>query len=120
LNWAEVRVRDLVDDARARLAAPDPGAAFDGFVGRLVEEAEHKKDLSEVIVLPGPLRADLHDALDALLARAQRAGAVRADVSGADLLVLMKGLLAAMHGSADPAQRDRLLGVLRDGLRARP
>jgi AcrR family transcriptional regulator len=114
---AEQRVRDLVDDARARREAPDPGAALDGFLARLAEEAEHKRDLSEVMTLPSPVRAELHDALDALLTRARDAGAVRADISTADLLALLKGLLAAVHASPEPGRRTRLLDVVRNGLR---
>jgi AcrR family transcriptional regulator len=116
---AELRVRDLVHDIRVLHEAPDPGVAFDGLLARLVEEAEHKRDLTEAIAVPGPLRAELHEALGALLVRAQQDGAVRPDIALADLLALLKGLLAALHDVADPAQGARLLAVVRDGLRAR-
>ena len=52
-----------------------------------------------------------------LLRRAQQAGAVRAEVSTADLIVLLKGMFASLAGSADPARRDLVFAVLADGLR---
>jgi hypothetical protein len=54
-----------------------------------------------------------------LLRRAQQAGAVRADVRPADLIVLLKGMFASLAGSADPARREVVFAVLSDGLRPR-
>jgi hypothetical protein len=48
---------------------------------------------------------------------------VRADIRTPDLIVLLKGLLASIQdvqAGADPAQPDRLLAVLADGLRRPP
>jgi transcriptional regulator SbtR-like protein len=66
-----------------------------------------------------PLREDLLAALDVLLHRAQRAGAVRAEVRTADLIVLLKGMFAGLAGSTDPARREVVFAVLADGLRPR-
>jgi hypothetical protein len=58
-----------------------------------------------------------------LLTRAQRAGAVRADISTLDLVVLLKGLLRSVHEApalSGPDMAGRLLAVLSDGLRPRP
>jgi hypothetical protein len=58
---------------------------------------------------------------DALLDRAQRAGAVRDDLDGGDLMALLAGTFLAMDRRAgDPGASTRLVAVLHDGLRARP
>src|SRR5580704_13401032 len=67
------RVRDLVDDARARSGDADAGRAFFGFLARFRQEAAAKRDLPEAIAITGSLQEDLHAALDVLLRRAQQA-----------------------------------------------
>ena len=118
------RVRDLIDDAHGRSADPDPGQAFFGFLGRIREEAAAKRDLPEAIALAGPLQDDLHAALDALLRRAQQAGAVRPEITTPDIIVLLKGLLRSINdappGPASQSLADRLLTVVTDGLRPHP
>ena len=115
------RVGDLIEDARGRAADPDPGRAFFGFLGRIGQEAAAKRDLPDAIAVAGSLQEDLHAALDVLLTRAQRAGAVRADITTLDLVVLLKGLLRSVHEApAGPDLPGRLLAVLSDGLRPRP
>jgi AcrR family transcriptional regulator len=118
------RVRDIVDDARARSADPDPGRAFFGFLGLIRQEAAVKRDLPEAIAISGSLQADLHAALDVLLRRAQQAGAVRPEITTPDILILLKGLLRSINdappGTASQALADRLLTVVIDGLRPRP
>ncbi len=115
-----VRVQDLTADARARAASDDPGAAFDGFLVRLAGEATAKRDIPDALDGLGAAtvaaRADMHDALDVLLRRAQEVGAVRPEVRVADLFALMKGLTHAIRGSDDPELADRMLAVVRDGL----
>src|SRR5215813_4081439 len=115
------RVEDLIDDARARAGAADPGGAFFGFLARIGEEAAAKRDTPDAIAIAGSLQDRLHAAVDVLLRRAQEAGAVRADIRTPDLIVLLKGLLASIQdaqaGAPDPAARDRMLAVLTDGLR---
>jgi AcrR family transcriptional regulator len=117
----DARVRDLVDDARRRGAAGDPGAAFFGFLSRMGEEAAAKRDLPDAIAVDGTVQQDMLEAFGALLHRAQQAGAVRPDVTMPDLIVLLKGLMRSMQdvppGGAGAAQRDRVLAVLADGLR---
>jgi AcrR family transcriptional regulator len=122
------RLQNLVDLARAQRRARDAGDALFEFLDRLVAEAGPKKDLIDALVgagvdvharlatTGGELRAEIRY----LLARAQRQHAVRADVTTADLMALVSGLLLALHagghrGGADP---QRAFAVLRDGLRA--
>jgi AcrR family transcriptional regulator len=118
------RVRDLIDDARARSADPDPGQAFFGFLGRFRQEAAAKRDLPEAIAITGPLQDDLHAAFAGLLRRAQQAGAVRPDITAPDILALLKGLLRTINdappGPASQALADRLLTIVTDGLRPHP
>jgi len=118
------RVADLIDDARARFADADPGQAFFGFLGRFRQESVAKRDLPEAIAIAGPLQDDLHAALDALLRRAQQAGAVRPEITTLDIVTLLKGLLRTINdappGPASKALADRLLTVVTDGLRPRP
>ncbi len=115
------RVRDLIDDARGRSGDADPGEAFFGFLGRFRQEAAAKRDLPEAIAITGSLQEELHAALDALLRRAQQAGAVRPEITTQDIITLLKGLLSSINdgppGAASQARADRLLNVVADGLR---
>ncbi len=116
------RVRELVVLAEAGVEAADPGAALDALLGRIAEEAVAKRDLPDALGGVGEAavavaRTELHGALDRLLARARAAGAVRDGIGAAELLALLKGLLQAVQDSADPDLPERLLAVVRDGLR---
>jgi AcrR family transcriptional regulator len=115
------RLRDLIADARALADDPDPGRAFFGFLGRFRHEAAAKRDLPDAIAIPGSLQDDLRAALDVLVRRAQRAGAVRADITTPDLMALLKGVLNTINdrppGTDDQGLADRLLTVVIDGLR---
>jgi AcrR family transcriptional regulator len=111
------RLRDLVTDARARADSSDPGGAFFGFLARVAAESAAKRDLPDAISVAGSLRDELNAALELLLQRAQRAGAVRADVRTPDLIVLLKGLFASLADVSDSVQRDLVFAVLADGLR---
>ncbi len=112
-------------DARARLRADDPERAFFGFVERLVLDGSSKKDLMEALAATGPdlkasfgeAKKELKAALAKLLARAQRAGAVRKDATVDDVFALVHGPFAAIGRDADPEWRARLLRIVCDGLR---
>jgi AcrR family transcriptional regulator len=119
------RMQDLIAEAQYRVQDEDSGAAFFGLLARIGDEAAVKRDVSDALsgaggdpagLLAG-LRDELNTALGALLARAQRAGAVRADISVDDLVALLKGLLATVQASDDPGLRARVRAVLCDGLR---
>jgi len=120
------RLEDAANEARDLAKAPDPAAAFFGFLARLVEEGSAKKDLVEALAATssqlrdsiGDAKKELGAALGKLLARAQRAGAVRKDATVADVMALIHGPFAAMgpHGR-DPAARMRIFGIVCDGLR---
>jgi len=111
------RVSGLVADAQRRATEADPGAAFFDFLTRLGAEGVAKRDTSDAIAVPGPLRDELHDALAVLLQRAQHAGAVRADITAEDLVALFKGLLDVVHEDGDLGRAGRVLALVIDGLR---
>jgi AcrR family transcriptional regulator len=117
------RLADLLADGRSRASAANPGAAFFGFLQKIVDDAAVKRDLPDAMTVPGSLRTELTAALDVLLQRAQRAGAVRADITTGDIIVLLKSLFSAMRedpaGELSPATPERLLAVITDGLRHR-
>ncbi len=116
------RLHDLAAEARAGAEAVDVGAAFAGFLERVAAEAGSKRDLPDALAGTGAhgvadALVELHEALGLLLARAQEAGAVRAEIRVTDLVVLLKGLLQTVAADPDPALRQRVFAVLRDGLR---
>jgi AcrR family transcriptional regulator len=120
------RLRDLCEEGAALREAADPGAAFFSFLDRLAAQAGPKRDLFDALasagVEAGPaVRAaaeQLRGHIGVLLHRAQQAGAVRADISRADLAALLSGLLFAMQPRPG-ADQGRVLSVFRDGLRPR-
>jgi AcrR family transcriptional regulator len=122
------RLQNLVDAARALRHADDAGAALFAFVDRLVAEAGPKKDLLDALLGAGvdvharlaATGAELRDEIHHLLTRAQRQHVVRGDITVADLMALISGLLLALHtsGNHHAADPQRALAVLRDGLRA--
>ncbi|HEY8481687.1 MAG TPA: helix-turn-helix domain-containing protein [Spirillospora sp.] len=68
----------------------------------------------------GDAAVSIRDALGGLLRRAQRAGAVRAEIEPADLLRITSAIGAAAERAPDPATyADRMLVLLFDGLRTR-
>ncbi|MGP4027615.1 TetR/AcrR family transcriptional regulator [Actinomadura sp. 3N407] len=68
----------------------------------------------------GAAAASICDALGRLLGRAQRAGAIRAEVDPRDLLRIANAIGAASERTPDPgAYADRMLALLFHGLRAR-
>jgi AcrR family transcriptional regulator len=62
-------------------------------------------------------RVAMYGAGAPLLKRAQEAGLARADLEIGDLLILISGVLSGAY--ADDAQRERVLQVALDGIRAR-
>jgi AcrR family transcriptional regulator len=121
------RLEAAVADAHALVRSPEPGPAFFGFVERLVQQGSSKKDLVEVLATTGPdfkasygdAKTELKAALAKLLARAQRAGAVRKDATVEDVFALIHGPFAAIGRDTDPKARARLLNIVCDGLRAK-
>ncbi|MCR3751137.1 MULTISPECIES: TetR/AcrR family transcriptional regulator [Lentzea] len=108
----EARVSAMIASAEP---SADAGADLFAFLGKMADEATAKRDMSDAIAVPSELRDSLHATLGGLLARAQEAGAVRADITTKDLVALMKGMLQSMHEGANPAV---LLEIVLSGLQS--
>jgi AcrR family transcriptional regulator len=118
------RVEDLAARARELAGAPDPGAAFYQLFAFLVVEGSASHvigarlaaagvDVGALIAVPlGALQA----AVAALMARAQRAGAVRADIGPPEVAALMAG---AVEIERHPSGGRRGVEILCDALRPR-
>ena len=120
-------VSDLLDLSRELLDDPQPCTALVAWLRAIITHASEYRglsralmaashdDASELARCSGPMR----EAGSALLARAQRAGAVRSDVSIGDLLQLTNAIaLAAEETPDDPELADRLLTLTLRGLKA--
>jgi AcrR family transcriptional regulator len=116
----------LVTDAEAALASKDPGSAFETFVFQLAEMQARHRSLAEQMAANPELpvaaqaaKAELRRALHELVSRAQQAGAVRDDVSPADISLLFAGIagITTIAGESNKALRERYVALLLDGLR---
>jgi AcrR family transcriptional regulator len=129
----EAVYREQVEAVRAaaeeQLQSDAPGAALAAWLRVLVDFSSTKHSLTTALLATMDKDSDLlsscsaviRGAAEALLARAQEAGAVRADADAKDLIRLVHAVnLAAQYGPADPDQRDRMLGFVLDGLRPQP
>ncbi|WP_067800265.1 TetR/AcrR family transcriptional regulator [Actinomadura formosensis] len=114
----------LAGEAEELCSAADPGEAFFGFFSRVVAQSAAKQAVTEALAeagidargATGRAGPGLKAALGTLLARAQKAGAVRADVGPAEVM----GLLAGMAYAAGRAgAREDVLRIAFDGLRPR-
>jgi AcrR family transcriptional regulator len=110
------RIVTFTSDARDATSANDPGAEFVAYFERLAHQVALNQALCDAMeggmLVPDELRADFLAALGALLARAQQAGAIRADLDVTDLLDLVIGFAAA----ARRGRTDRILAIAVAGL----
>ncbi|WAL65352.1 TetR/AcrR family transcriptional regulator [Amycolatopsis cynarae] len=114
-------IEQLTEQARERLTATDPGEAFFEYFRLVAERAVLNKALCDALAAAGGIepssaqRADFRGRMAELLARAQRAGAVRDDITAEDLVPLLSGYVAILRQSPGDLGR-----VITDGLRAHP
>ena len=109
----------------AGLDAVDPWAAlstwFEGFIAYIATKQALANELFNYLDRDAPLfktcRTSLYAAGEPLLARAQEAGVVRADVGIAEVIQLVMGVAKIPTGA--PAQTQQLLRIALDGLRYR-
>jgi len=121
----EDEVEDVCRQA-VELGECDPWEALARWLHRFVGYLATKRALAEEMLeymdrdaqLFQSCRASLFAAAEPLLERAQRAGAVRSDVTLPDVIQLL-GAVAKIPAT-DSGQIDRILAVALDGLRARP
>ena len=110
------RITEIAELARRALASDDPGTAFFDFAWQVAELHASARGLHECLVLCGaPGSDEIEEATAKIVARAQRAGAVRADVKPRDVPALVR---AALNAAPDRQWR-RYVEVVLDGLRAR-
>jgi AcrR family transcriptional regulator len=113
------RMAELTEHADGLAAAEDPGTAFFALFTTLIHEGAAHRGLAEALAGAGfyvdaaaaEAGCDVSGRLRDMLAAAQQAGAVRADVSYADVKALMTGCLAG-------GDSDRVIAVVCQGLRA--
>jgi len=120
--------RSQVDAVCARgrelVCAPSPGDAFAAWLHVLSSYLATKRGLSRALMetlgrdseLISSCSQLMKSTAAELLARAQQAGAVRKDVSDMDVMRLIHGVAVATEQV--PADTDRLLSLMIDGLRA--
>jgi AcrR family transcriptional regulator len=116
----------LVEEARRGLRAADPGEAFFAYFRLVLETGAGNKALFDALsnselhleVAIAPNAAEFARGFAALMRRAQRAGAVRRDLTAADLKALLVGALAAQAHADDARSADRLAETTIAGLRA--
>ncbi len=120
------RLRWFTEQARAAAARPD---AWEAFVDLLVESAERQAGdctfsagLAHESVLPEVIsaREAMHEAIDALMARAQAAGRMREGVTSRDVKVLFAGTAQMLRadGNRDPAEWRRYAELVANAVRA--
>jgi AcrR family transcriptional regulator len=119
----------MLEELGAAIADPDPGAAFERFMTGMARSAARYRALAEEMAARGEvpirqgLKVALQDSIDQLVRLAQAEGSLRADVTGADIKLLLSGLAQASVTPGDDSSRERFLRVVLDGLRpeaARP
>ncbi|GAA2611498.1 helix-turn-helix domain-containing protein [Actinomadura fulvescens] len=110
-------VAALAAEGEALLEARSPADALFGWLRSFIRHVATKRELA--LTRDGPRsrlfdewHESMHATASALLTRAQRAGAVRADLTVSDLLAMANGIALA---SADADQTRRLLRFLRQG-----
>jgi AcrR family transcriptional regulator len=123
-----VHIARMVDDGRESLDASDAGDAFFRYLERCVASTSAKRDLVDALARDGvavrerndDAVAEFRECMAALLQRAQRASAVRLDLSIDELIWLLSGLMTSSEREGVTVKsRYRMLQVLLDGLRAR-
>ena len=89
------------------------------YVGGVEELCDSARELYAMEPWDGfaACRAAMFEASEPLFKRAQEAGAIREDVGFDDVLRMISGILASKYTSDE--QRDRVLAIALDGLRAK-
>lgn len=120
-----LRVAELVDRAHELAATESPADAFFEFLAFTVELGAASRGVAQALAGGGfDIEAassrtgwNLAESEQALLAGAQEAGAVRADVTFTDVKALIAGCLSREQQGADPEARRRMIAIVSAGLR---
>ena len=123
-----LRLERLRDRALELTGADDPGTAFFAFFTQVVSESASKLAIAEALTAAGSVAGEdaqkagrgMREAFDGLLQEAQRAGAVRTDAEFREVYALLIGASrGATAAGLEPDVRDRMLGIIYDGLKPR-
>ncbi|MEU7765162.1 helix-turn-helix domain-containing protein [Nocardia sp. NPDC049190] len=122
------RVDRLTTMAADRLDAPDAGPAFFDFCRTVIATTPGNQALCDVVdtddgwprALVQGAGTRFHRAVAALLAAAQRDGAVRVDVEVDDVLAIFTGCVAIQQLRRTTGGVDRAAAIVLDALRTRP
>jgi AcrR family transcriptional regulator len=120
----ESDVQELAATAQRVVAELEPGPAVDAFFDAFVRYARTKQALLGELQqsfekhpdLRSRCRELIESSFDLVIERAKEAGAIRNDVSGADVMQLTAPVCTNSSISAE--QSERLIGMILDGLRA--
>ena len=125
----EAVYRDQVETLSARaeelLRTESPEEALADWMRALVKFSSTKRSMISALLASLGTDSELLSACatailgsaEALLARAQQAGAVRPDADASDLIRLVHAVNIAAEKAPDPGQADRMLALILDGLR---
>jgi AcrR family transcriptional regulator len=120
------QVESVCEAADEYMISSAPDKALSGWLRAMVAYLATKRGLSRVLIdavgrdsqlMTGCWDA-MNDATERLMTRAQQAGVLREDIKSIDVLRLVHGVVIATERA--PSETDRLLGLMLDGLRARP
>jgi hypothetical protein len=119
------KVEEIVARAHELIEESEPGPALFTYLGYMVEQGATNRGLAEALSSGGfdidaaaaASPFDLAGAELTLLTNAQATGAVRPDVTPADLKALVVGCLARERAPADPAARTRMVEIVCAGLK---
>ena len=120
------QVRTVCEQGDALLATDAPQQAFAAWVRVLAGYLVTKRGLSRALIDAVGVESELitscwmtmRETTERLLESAQRAGVIRSDVTGTDVMRLIHGV--AVSSEKDPSRTDLLLSVMLDGLAANP
>lgn len=121
------RLQELVDSANQAATADDPGEALFSFLRTFGNQASVKHDVVDALSVAGvdiksrcaALFDELQIRIQHLLERAAAFGAVRSDVTTAEVIGLVVGACHAAEQVGLGAAPERMLDVVCDGLRPR-
>jgi AcrR family transcriptional regulator len=120
------RLQELVESVNVAAEADDPGAAFFSFLRAFGSQASMKHDVVDALMVAGvdiksrcaPTFDELQAGLGRLLERATACGAVRGDVTAAEVIGLVVGACHAAEQSGLGATSELMIEVVCDGLRS--
>jgi AcrR family transcriptional regulator len=120
------QVRTVCEQGDTLLATDAPQQAFAAWARILTGYLVTKRGLSRALIDAVGVESELitscwmtmRETTERLLENAQRAGVIRSDVTGVDVMRLVHGV--AVSSEKDPDRTDLLLSIMLDGLAAGP